>query len=415
MKRLATVLVLSFLTMPVFAGANEEDLSEMKTLLLSLLDRVESLEAENRKLKSTVHKNSEEVASVTQPRPVESNRNWTDTMKIEGDFRYRYENIDAERSDTRERNKIRARVALTATPKDNLEIGIGLATGGEDPVSTNQTLGGGGSTKDLRLDLAYFKWHAKPGLQVIGGKIKNVWHRAGGNGLVWDGDFRPEGLALTYRHDKLFVNTGFNFLESDSNKSNSRISYGVQAGWDGRIGNNQLKVGISYFDIGVKGREVFHGDDDEFFGNTFECSDPTNLSTCAYDNDFEEVELFAELSTHIFETPVHMFANYVQNQDAGDLDTAWAAGFKFGKASRANSWELAYIYQHLEANSVFALLTDSDFGGGGTNAKGHIIKGAYAFDEKWKVSITYFNNERNVDIGVAEDYDRLQLDTSFKF
>ena len=40
MKRLATVLVLSFLTMPVFAGANEEDLSEMKTLLLSLLDRV---------------------------------------------------------------------------------------------------------------------------------------------------------------------------------------------------------------------------------------------------------------------------------------------------------------------------------------------------------------------------------------
>ncbi len=406
MKTLAALLLLSFLTMPVFAGASEEDLTELKTLLLSLLDRVESLEAENRQLKTT---------AVTQPRPVESNRNWTDTMKIKGDFRYRYENIDAERSDTRERNRIRARVALTATPKDNLEIGIGMATGGENPVSTNQTLGAGGSTKDLRLDLAYFKWHAKPGLRVIGGKIKNVWHRAGGNGLVWDSDFRPEGLALTYHHDKLFVNTGFNFLESDSNASNSRISYGVQAGWDGRIGNNQLKVGISYFDIGVKGRKVFHGDDDEFFGNTFECSDPTNLATCVYDTDFEEVEFFAEVSTHIFETPVHLFANYVQNQDAGDLDTAWAAGFKFGKANRAKSWELAYIYQDLEANSVLALLTDSDFGGGGTDAKGHIIKGAYAFDKNWKVSITYFNNERNVDIGVAEDYDRLQLDTSFTF
>ena len=45
--------------------------------------------------------------------------------------------------------------ALVAKPTDTTEVGLGMATGGDDPVSTNQTLGGGGSTKDVRLDLAY--------------------------------------------------------------------------------------------------------------------------------------------------------------------------------------------------------------------------------------------------------------------
>ena len=414
MKRISILLMFTLCSLPVFATTESENISEIKAQLLSLLQRVELLEAENQQLRSNVEENTVKVATASQA-SASSMKSWTDTLKIKGDFRYRYENIDAERSNSRERNRVRARVAAVATPTDNLEVGIGISSGGDDPVSTNQTLGGGASTKDVRLDLAYFKWQAKPGLTLIGGKMKNVWHRTGGNGLLWDGDYRPEGLALTYESDHLFVNSSLNFLESDSSRDNTRISYGLQAGYNGQIGDNKIRVGASYFDIGAEGRQVFFGDVDEFFGNTFVCPDLTDLSSCVYNHDYQEVELFAEMTANIGEMPVFMFANYVQNQDADDLDTGWATGFKLGKASGVNTWELGYTYQNLEANAVFALLVDSNFGGGGTDAKGHIVQGSYAVNKKWKLTLTYFANERNVDIGREEDYDRIILDTAFKF
>ena len=85
---------------------------------------------------------------------------WTDRIKIDGDFRYRYERIDPEGSDTRSRNRIRARANIRADVADNTEVGFGLATGGEDPVSTNQTLGGGGTSKGVV---------AEPRLRQLGG------------------------------------------------------------------------------------------------------------------------------------------------------------------------------------------------------------------------------------------------------
>ncbi|MBT4162919.1 MAG: hypothetical protein HOE54_16550, partial [Gammaproteobacteria bacterium] len=136
---------------------------------------------------------------------------------------------------------------------------------------------------------------------------------------------------------------------------------------------------------------------------------------CSYANDFEEVELFAQIKTSVLEQPLTLFADYVQNQDASRLDTAWAAGFKLGKASAPDTWEIGYIYQDVEADSIFGFWNDSDFGGGDTDSKGHILKGAWAINKKWKVGFTYFDNVTNVDLGSEEDYDRLQVDWAYKF
>jgi len=220
------LLVLS-LTAPVAAAVSEDELNLLKNELMNLIHRVELLEAENKTLQEytqVANARVDEVPPVVQPVAVRHNNEWTDSISLKGDFRYRYENIHSEKRDSRERNRVRARFSLTANPADNLEVGIGVASGGDDPVSTNQTLGNGDSSKDLRLDLAYFKWHAKPGFQVIGGKMKNIWRRPGGSSLVWDGDLRPEGLAFLYSRGYFFVDTGFNFLESDSSKNNSSIS-----------------------------------------------------------------------------------------------------------------------------------------------------------------------------------------------
>ena len=394
------------------ASVSDEDFSDLTTKLMSLLNRVEALEAENRALKVSVVSSAataEKLAATGKP------AGWTETVKVKGDFRYRYEHIDAERSDSHERNRIRARVAVIAKPADNVEVGIGLASGTDDAVSTNQTLGGGGTTKDINLDLAYFKWQAKPGFNVIGGKMKNIFYRPASHGLLWDGDYRSEGFGFTFERGNYFINTAANFLESDTRKDNSNTSYGFQAGFKGSVGDSQLVAGVGYFEIDTKDGGVFNGDLGGFFGNTFSCIDSDALTGCTYNNSYEELELFAELSTTIGQTPVALFVDLVQNQAANDLDSAWAAGLKFGKANAAKTWEFSYIYQDIEADAIFGLVTDSDFAGGGTDAKGHTFKGAWAINKKWKIGFTYFDNQRNIDVGIEEVYERLILDTTYKF
>ena len=68
--------------------------------------------------------------------------------------------------------------------------------------------------------------------------------------------------------------------------------------------------------------------------------------------------------------------------------------------------------EELEADAVLGL-TDSDFGGGGTNADGFILKGTYAFHKKWNAKFTYFDNEIGLNTGNPKDYGRLQLDLNF--
>ena len=88
---------------------------------------------------------------------------------------------------------------------------------------------------------------------------------------------------------------------------------------------------------------------------------------------------------------------------------------KLGNARAPNTWEFSYTYQNIEADAVLGLVTDSDFAGGGTDAKGHLFKGAWAINKQWKIGFTFFDNQRNMDIGVKEDYKRLILDTAYKF
>jgi len=94
-------------------------------------------------------------------------------MYWKGDFRYRYETFDIEGKPDRDRNRIRARAALIADVTPAMQVGLGLASGGDDPVSSNQTLGGGGSTKDLRIDLAYFDYTGLKDSHIVGGKFSN--------------------------------------------------------------------------------------------------------------------------------------------------------------------------------------------------------------------------------------------------
>ena len=192
---LATGLVLaSPLTMAAVSDADFQALKDSVTALNQKLADVEKQLAEEKA------KNQQAMTATAAPAPAAAAQpapaSWTDKVSVKGDLRVRYENIDQQGKDNRNRDRVRARAAIVGKPQDNLELVFGLSTRQDgDPVSGNQTLGNGGSGKDIYLDLAYFDWRALEGLNLLGGKMKNILYRPGNQGLIWDGDFNPEGMA----------------------------------------------------------------------------------------------------------------------------------------------------------------------------------------------------------------------------
>jgi len=424
-NRFGVILTTLLLLSPVVAqAASDEELAAMRAQMQALSERLDRLEAENRQLSAAnaeLLKNSQEtavsVAAVSEKtdavaaevKEQSKASSWTDSLRWKGDFRYRYEAFNVEGEPNRDRQRIRARAALIADISPTMEVGLGLASGGDDPVSTNQTLGGGGSTKDLRLDLAYFDWSGLKDTHVFGGKFSNFLHRTGKNALVWDSDWRPEGAGAKWDNGKFFANAMGNWNESDS-KSGQSFSYLTQAGIKLPVGDSvKLTAGVSYYNIDTQGLGSLYGADDDFYGNSY---DPVTLT---YLYNYEEIELFAELGFEMFGRPVLLFGDWVQNQDADENDTAYALGFTYGSAKNKGEWQLGYVYQKLEADSVFGLLTDSDFGGGGTDAKGSIIKGSYALRKNVNADFTYFINQVGLASGDPTSFKRLQLDLSFKY
>lgn len=425
--RMTTALCALLLLSPVVTqAASDEDLAEMRAQMTALAERLDRLEAENRELTAAnakLVKGSEEtavtVAAVSEKTDAvaaeveeqAAKKSWTDTMRWKGDFRYRYETFDIENKPNRNRNRIRARAALIADVTPTIEVGLGLASGGDDPVSSNQTLGGGGSTKDLRIDLAYFDWDGLKDTNVYGGKFSNYIHRSGKNALLWDGDWRPEGTGIKWNNGLFFANGLGTWIESDSNsKKGQSFAYLTQLGIKFPIGDSvKMTAGVGYHVFDTAGNGSYFGEDDDFFGNSF---DPV---TKTYLYDYEELELFADLSFDAFGYPMTVFGNYVQNQAVDDNDTGYAFGIKYGAAKNKGEWQFGYVYQRLEADAVLGLLTDSDFGGGGTNSKGSILKGSYAFARNFNFNVTYFINDVGLQLEDPIDFKRLQLDLSFKY
>jgi hypothetical protein len=74
-----------------------------------------------------------------------------------------------------------------------------------------------------------------------------------------------------------------------------------------------------------------------------------------------------------------------------------------------------WVYQDIEANSVFGLFTDSDFGGGGTDVRGHILRLGYKLSDKVNVRGALFLNDRGYDYGADIDYKRLQVEVNMAY
>ncbi len=344
---------------------------------------------------------------------------WTRRIKFNGDLRLRYEadffdglnalfikpdntTVLLNTSEDRHRIRLRARLGMTAKVNDEMEAGIGLATGNTtDPVSTNQTLGDSLNKKNFLLDLAYLKWSPTPAVTLWGGRFPSPWFSTD---LVWDPDINFDGVAVTYRprltsRTSLFMTAGAFPIQEVELSSRDKWLFGGQVGV--RYSNEEklsVRLAAAFYDFehttGVVNDPARPGANDwtaplfQQKGNTLMDIDPGTAIKTAYASDFRELNITGSLDLG-FWNPVRvvLLADYVNNLgfNKTDVDARTGnnvkketEGYQFGitvghsDTGAFGKWKALLLYKYLEADAVMDAFTDSDFHLGGTNAKGWI-------------------------------------------
>lgn len=344
-----------------------------------------------------------------------------DGVKLSGDFRYRHEVKDKEGKDTYNRQRVRARIGLEGQVNEDVKIKVRLASGSDDPVSSNQTMDGAFTSKSIWLDRAYAEWKAVDGLKLMAGKVKNPFHNVGKGGLVWDGDLNPEGIAAKLAAEmegvEPFVNAGHFWIDQDKGDDHLFL-WGAQGGLVMALGEGaSLTVGGSYFYYDELQGEGLLYDDDGFGNSTTEIIDEVDPVTGetlesheVFANDYTLAEGFAELALDAG-LPVSIYGDYVVNTEADDDDTAYLMGVKVGKAKAPGSVQFEYNYRNIEKDAVMATFNDSDFNGGESGADGHVVKGAVALMKNWTLGAAYLMAESDS----GTEYNIFQGDLKFKF
>ena len=332
---------------------------------------------------------------------------WTDAITPIGDFRLQYDAIYEDGKEDLERARYRIHVGASLRFSDSVKAYFILGTNGDNPVSDNKVFDGHYRLDDFGFARAYVDWSANDRMRLYAGKMKNPLFRPGGAPLFWDSDFNPEGVALSYQSGMLFA-TAAAFVVENRSSADDSLLYAAQGGFSRNLStDDKLTAGLGYYDYtNTIGNQPFKNRGAR--GNSVDADG--NLVF-----DYDVLQLFAEYDTRLGEMPFAVFVDYAQNTEVDIHDAGFSFGFKAGKAKAPGTWQVSWAYQDIEADALIGAFNDSDFGGGGTDATGHLIKGKYVLAERWTLGGTLIITEVEKNAGSEHDYTRLQLDIEFKF
>jgi len=436
---------------PVEPTSTAQELAALRVQLAALQERLAELEQAhqaqetvNSELQESIDRTSDNLARTVGEG---ASSGWMGRWVWQGDLRARNEHIDQEATVAeRNRSRFRLRVGAVARVNDNTRVEVQFASGeGADARSANQSFTDANSRKALDLDIAQVEWAPNDQWRLTVGKMRQPWVRT--SSFFFDGDITPEGLALRWqpRANGFFGTLFATELAERATAADSGV-LGAQIGWrearsDGR---RWLLAGAFYDHFAVRGYNPFQGASSVSagvgsYGNTTTtsaavCRRAVGASPCLV-NDYNIVELLGEYQFNVGEQPLLLFANVAQNTAAeavgiapDALDSAYAAGFTFGRATASipGTWELGYLYQVVEKDALFAQWIDSDFAAGNTDGGGSAFRAAYQVSRNWRFNLTYMLNETNRDVGAAvtvpnsrtlldRDYRRLQIDFNWTY
>jgi hypothetical protein len=350
-----------------------------------------------------------------------------DGLRITGDLRARYEMRDQDlhnpktaskeedSSEDRGRFRTRFRLGFVWNNKtEQWEIGAGLASGGDDGRSSNDTWGETNmfESGDLRLDYAYAKhnWvlpNEMP-LSITVGQMTNPFVTTFVN---WDDDLRPTGVAAQLGSSKegLFATVGaFNALWGPNlQKTNNDTDVNLYAGQVGyaHVGEAfkaMAAVGLRHLNMSAL--------DDAIKTSSY---DPFKTSAGLYNvtDDYKGTygDLYGEISTDWQSVNWKAFGQIAKNFGADgsvsqqliasderpeDNDLAWLLGAE----AKYKNLRLGYAFARIEADSVFGPLKDSDFGETAglvdTDVQGHKLYASYNLTKNFSLGLTGYMLKR---------------------
>jgi hypothetical protein len=334
-------------------------------------------------------------------------RAWIDTIDWDGDLRLRYDGTDEAGEVENNRFRFRGRFGFASELSNKVQFSLRLATSDGDPVSTNLDFGKGFSSKDIAIDRVFVNWNALNNLDIAFGKMGRPWFRAGGNALLWDSDLNPEGAIARWSSGMFFASAG-TFAVAQRSASDDSWLNSVQVGMDKRFSErSRLVVSAAFFDYtNTIGNPPFYLDKPK--GNSVDAD-----GNFIYDYDI--LEFSAEYGTVVGGWPVSAWGVWAQNTAVDVQDTAFAVGFKVGSVDAPGEMQFSYAWYDTEADAVMGIFTDSDFGGGNTDSKGHFVKARYGLTRNIALNGTFIISEIEMFRNNPHDYDRVQLDIEFLF
>ncbi|MGE0384902.1 MAG: putative porin [Gammaproteobacteria bacterium] len=425
---------------------------------------------------------------------------WINRFKLSGDFRIRNQydafasdnaplvfdplavnaagtilgtDVFANTVENRNRQRIRARLALNARITDGLGFGARVTTGNiRDPISTNQSLGNTGSRFDIQLDHAFLQYKAgtaEPWLTTVAGRFPSPWFSSD---LVWDEDLSFEGVAATYRHAfaggdtlldrqdrsrSVFVTAGvFPLQEIERtlfDEARDKWLVGGQIGFSlGFADQSRLTIAAAYYDYqNVQGRRNAFPDTGlldstapQYMqkGNTLfniRNSGVAGATRLGLASDYNLLNVTTQLDLAYF-APIHvmltgdvvknigfdrdeifartggvLFNNALQGCTGRacivDRTLAWNVEFTVGwpNVARRGTWQLFGGYRYVERDAALDAFTESDFHHGGTDAKGWVFGTRIGLTENTVLRARYITADE------IQDSARLDAATNQRF
>ena len=410
--------------------------SEVDALLDTLVEKgiLTNLEAGDirREVAGTKEERNKQLAKEIVP---ESARNW----KWSGDVRLRNESRNRTGSGTDvNRQRIRFRYGFDAAVNDRLKVGARLATGSTtDPISTNQSFNNAFNHKNFLLDRAFVEYTPEiPGItktKVAGGIIENPFWVAGP--LVWDDDLNFDGGAVRFEKQvglaTLCTSDGVFSLQTDTNENAALWStqWGASvvpfpSSEDELLKNFKVTGAVAYHDYQnvtnpFSENAAFALAGGAAAGTTISAPAAGNLKgNTAGVADFNLLNPSLEIGSQYQDVPFSLFGDLVHNTSlASSNNTGFMIGLKLGKVripfDRLRGWEAGYFFERLEPDATFGPFTDSDFGNGGTNHRGHAWWVKLAMLKNSSLQLKYMNAQALK--GSKNHADTFQADWVTKF
>lgn len=380
---------------------------------------------------------------------------WIDEMKWSSDLRLRYEYFDnadqtnpagaTNNKNDRTRFRFRLRIGLETKFQDWAKIGVRLASGGDDPVGTNQSFQDTFSRKSIGIDLAYVTltppfadW-----ISVTGGKLNNpIWQPTFGSPMEYDYDLTPEGIAEQVafsfgdnKQYKVFGNFGQFVLDEISGDENDPWMTDSQIGAEVKFGKDPKKPVVKITAAGgylqttdLKNMGVASGSQPSGAATPTAQSTSPNRgnatrqpggavapgNTLFYLDDFQVAYGRGEVAWAMCDKPflgtpslltfsgeyIHNLSDKydslkgsTQTKSPGQTD-GWTAQMTFGQFKKRGEWALAYQYKYLEADATWDAVTDSDWGLGGTDREGHCVNAIYMVRDWWMLRCGAFITQK---------------------